>query len=345
MQILKEPFGVATDGTPASRFILENTHGTRAVLTDFGVTLLSLIFAGKDVVLGYDDLATYETQTEYFGATVGRFAGPIPNALLQVGEKTCPLTRNMGEHQIHGGFRGFSFRVWGSEILPDAVRFTLVSPQGEEGYPGNLRVSVTCRLTEEDGLLYVYDACSDADTVVNMTCHGYFNLGGHAAGSVLNHTLQSPAAFCRAEEPAGVPKAEVFPVADTPFDFTQPHTLGVRLHQPHPQLEAAYGYDRNLYLGESGIWKQAAQITGEGITMEVLTTQSGFQLYCPGIPLENHPGKDGAIYQPYGAFCIETQHCTAPGETRLYPVLKANTPYHHQTLYRFSHCNPPKTLL
>ena len=149
MPIYQKPFGVATDGTPASRFILENTHGTRAVLTDFGVTLLSLTFAGKDVVLGYDDLATYETQTEYFGATVGRFAGPIPNALLQVGEKTCPLTRNMGEHQIHGGFRGFSFRVWDSEILPDAVRFTLVSPHDEEGYPGNLRVSVTCRLSSE----------------------------------------------------------------------------------------------------------------------------------------------------------------------------------------------------
>ena len=345
MPIYQEPFGITGGGTPASRFILENAHGTRAILTDFGVTLLSLTFAGKDVVLGYDDLKTYETQTEYFGATVGRFAGPIPNALLQVGEKTFPLTRNMGSHQIHGGVHGFSFRVWDSEILPDAVRFTLFSPHGEEGYPGNLQVSVTCSLTEEDGLLYTYDAVSDADTVLNMTCHAYFNLNGHGSGSVLSHVLQSSAAYCRAEEPAGVPKAEVLSVADTPFDFTKPHPIGENLQNPHPQLDAPYGYDRNLYLGQSGIWKQAALVEGDAIAMEVLTTQSGFQLYCPGIPLENHPGKHGASYQPYGAFCMETQHCTAPGETHLYPTLKANTPYHHQTLYRFSHCNPPKNLL
>jgi aldose 1-epimerase len=124
MPIYQKPFGITQSGTPASLFILENSRGTRAVLTDFGVTLLSLTFAGTDVVLGYDDLKTYETQTEYLGATVGRFAGPIPYALLQVGEKTYPLTQNMEQHQIHGGFQGFSFRVWRSEILPDAVRFT-----------------------------------------------------------------------------------------------------------------------------------------------------------------------------------------------------------------------------
>ena len=336
MPIYQEPFGITGSGTPASRFILENAHGTRAILTDFGVTLLSLTFAGKDVVLGYDDLKTYETQTEYFGATVGRFAGPIPNALLQIGEKTCPLTRNMDPHQIHGGFRGFSFRVWDSEMLPDAVRFTLFSPHGEEGYPGNLKVSVTCRLTEENGLHYSYDALSDADTVLNMTCHAYFNLNGHDSGSVLSHKLQSDAAWCRAEEPAGVPKAEDFPVARTPFDFTKSHPIGEKLFEPHPQLDAAYGYDRNLYLGPSGLWKQAALVEGDAIAMEVLTTQSGFQLYCPGIPLENHPGKGGAVYGPYGAFCIETQHCTAPGETHLYPIFPAHTPYHQETVYQFS---------
>ena len=110
MIIRKEPFGITQSGTPASLFILENSHGTRVALTDFGVTLLSLTFAGTDVVLGYDDLATYETQTEYFGATVGRFAGPIPNAQLQVGEKTYPLTQNMEQHQIHGGIRGSPLR-------------------------------------------------------------------------------------------------------------------------------------------------------------------------------------------------------------------------------------------
>ena len=162
MKIWKEPFGTTKEGVNASKYFLENKNGTRAVITDFGVTLLSLRFAGRDVVLGYDTIRDYENQTEYFGATVGRFAGPIPQGKLQVGEKTYQLTQNGDDgNNMHGGFTGFSFRVWDSEILPDGVRFSLFSPHGEDGYPGNLKVSVTCRLTDADGLQYAYDAVSD----------------------------------------------------------------------------------------------------------------------------------------------------------------------------------------
>lgn len=342
MKIWKEPFGTTQNGEIASKYFLKNSNGTQAVLTDFGVTLLSLNYAGKDVVLGYDTIRDYEEQTEYFGATVGRFAGPIPQGKLQVGEKTYQLTQN-GEdgNNMHGGFIGFSFRVWDSEILPDGVRFSLFSPDGEDGYPGNLKVSVTCRLTEEDGLQYIYDAVSDRDTVLNMTCHGYFNLEGHDGGSVLEHILQSPAAFYREEEPAGMPKTQLFSVENTPFDFRTAHALGRDLHNPHPQLDGSFGYDRNGYLGEAGVRKLAAKLTApiSGITMEVLTTQTGMQLYCPGILLVNHPGKNGVTYQAYHAFCIETQHCLSPQEAEkglLYPVLTANTPYHHETTYQFT---------
>ena len=259
-----------------------------------------------------------------------------------MGEKTYQLTRNCDGNNMHGGFRGFSFRVWDSEILEDTVRFTPFSPQEEEGYPGNLRVQVTCRLTEEDGLHYMYDAVSDADTVVNMTCHAYFNLEGHNGGSVLSHRLQSPAKHCRTEAPAGMPKAEVFPVAGTPFDFSQSHELGRDRQVPHLQLDPAYGYDRNLYLGAAGAWKRAALVEAprSGIAMEVRTTQTGMQLYCPGIPLEAHPGKNGVTYEAYGAFCIETQHCLSPqeaGRGLLYPVLPAGIPYHAETVYRFAY--------
>ena len=342
MKIWKEPFGTTQNGEIASKYFFKNSNGTQAVLTDFGVTLLSLNYAGKDVVLGYDTIRDYEEQTEYFGATVGRFAGPIPQGKLQVGEKTYQLTQN-GEdgNNMHGGFVGFSFRVWDNEILPDGVRFSLFSPDGEDGYPGNLKVSVTCRLTEEDGLQYIYDAVSDRDTVLNMTCHGYFNLEGHDGGSVLEHILQSPAAFYREEEPAGMPKTQLFSVENTPFDFRTAHTFGRDLRNPHPQLDGSFGYDRNGYLGEAGVRKQAAKLTApiSGITMEVLTTQTGMQLYCPGILLVNHPGKNGVTYQAYHAFCIETQHCLSPEEAEkglLYPVLTANTPYHHETTYQFT---------
>lgn len=342
MKIWKEPFGTTQNGEIASKYFFKNSNGTQAVLTDFGVTLLSLSYAGKDVVLGYDTIRDYEEQTEYFGATVGRFAGPIPQGKLQVGNKTYQLTQN-GEdgNNMHGGVVGFSFRVWDSEILPDGIRFSLFSPDGEDGYPGNLKVSVTCRLTEEDGLQYIYDAVSDRDTVLNMTCHGYFNLEGHDGGSVLEHILQSPAAYYREEEPAGMPKTKLFSVENTPFDFRTAHAFGRDLHNPHPQLDGSFGYDRNGYLGEAGVRKQAAKLTApiSGITMEVLTTQTGMQLYCPGVLLVNHPGKNGVTYQAYHAFCIETQHCLSPEEADrdlLYPVLPANTPYHHETTYQFT---------
>lgn len=341
MKIWKEPFGITKRGGEAFKYFIENNSGTRAVLTDFGVTLLSLTYAGCDVILGYDTLQDYETQTEYLGATVGRFAGPLQDGKLQVGETVFPVTLNNGEHHIHGGTVGFSFRVWDAELLSDGVRFSLFSPDGEEGFPGNLQVRVTCRLTEEDGLHYTYDALCDRDTVLNMTCHAYFNLEGHGGGAVLRHVVQSPAAWYREEETAGIPETAVFSVAGTPFDFRQPHTFEENMTIPHPQLDAAFGFDRNGYLGEAGVWKQAAKVSAprSGITMEVLTTQTGMQLYCPGMLMENHPGKAGVTYRAYSAFCIETQHCISPEEAQQgipYPVLPAHTPYHQETIYQFT---------
>ena len=341
MKIWKEPFGITKRGETASKYFLENSHGTRAVLTDFGVTLLSLCFAGKDVILGYDTLPEYETQTEYLGATVGRFAGPLPAGKLQLGEKIFPVTLNNGENHIHGGTIGFSFRVWDAEILTDGIRFSLFSPDGEEGFPGNLTVRVTCRLTESDGLHYIYDAVSDRDTVLNMTCHAYFNLEGHDGGSVLKHRVQSAADWYREEEPAGIPLTSGFSVEGTPFDFHLPHTFGENMQIPHPQLDTEFGFDRNGYLGENGVWKQAAKIEApvSRIAMQVQTTQTGMQLYCPGTPLVNHPGKEGTTYQAFHAFCIETQHCLSPQEAQAdipYPVLLAGAPYHQETIYQFT---------
>lgn len=342
MRIWKEPFGFTKDGQAATKYCMKNQKGTTAVVTDFGVTLLSLTYAEKDVVLGYDTVTDYETNTEYFGATVGRFAGPIPEGKLKVGERTWQLSRN-GEdgNNMHGGFIGFSFRIWDAEILSDGVRFTLFSPEGEDGYPGNLQVSVICRLTEDDCFRFVYDALSDRDTVVNMTSHAYFNLEGHDGGPVLEHVLQSPAAWYRNEEPVGMPQTSLFSVEGTPFDFRLPHTFGRDLHVPHPQLDGEFGYDRNGYLGANGIWKRAALVKApvSGITMEVLTTQSGMQLYCPGTLLVNHPGKKGVTYQAFHAFCIETQHCLSPEEAEkdlLYPVLPAGKTYHQETIYQFT---------
>lgn len=341
MKIWKEPFGVTKDGRPAFRYFLQNSKGTLAVLTDFGVTLLALHYAGKDVVLGYDTIEDYQTQTEYLGATVGRFAGPLPKGKLVVGNSVFQVTQNNGEDHIHGGTVGFSFRVWDAQILSDAIRFSLSSPHAEEGFPGNLQVSVTCRLTEEDGLHYVYDALCDRDTVLNMTCHAYFNLEGHDGGEVLDHVLESRATYYREEEPAGTPKANLFAVEGTPFDFRKPRTFGRGLQLPHPQLDAEYGYDCNGYLGEAGVWKLAAEVSApnSGITMKVETTQTGMQLYCPGILLVNHPGKKGITYQAFHGFCMETQHCPSPQEAEkgmMYPTLPANTPYHCETIYQFS---------
>ena len=344
MKIWKEPFGITKDGKTASKYFIQNQNGTLAVLSDYGVTLLELHFAGQDVVLGYDSLQEYETQVEYLGATVGRFAGTIPYGMLRIGEADWQLTQNIDGHNVHGGFAGFSSQVWDSEILQDGIRFTRLSANGEEGFPGNLTVSVICRLTDTDGLQFIYDAISDQDTVCNMTCHAYFNLEGHNAGSALEHILQSPAVFYRAESAAGEPLPELFPVSGTPFDFTQPHAFGRDLQMPHSQLDPEYGYDRNGYLGPFGSWKRAAMVADPAgkVTMEVLTTQSGMQLYCPGYLLEGHPAKGKRTYQAYGGFCIEAQHCLSPEEAKagqVYPVLKAGVPYHCETIYQFTRRN------
>lgn len=344
MKIWKEPFGVTKDGTEVSKYFLENRNGTQAVVTDFGVTLLSLCFAGRDVVLGYDNIRDYEQQVEYLGATVGRFAGTIANGDLRIENQQYALSRNIDGHSIHGGFNSFSFRVWEARILPDSICFSLVSADGEEGFPGNLRVTTTIRLTPDDGLEILYDAVCDRDTVLNMTSHAYFNLEGHASGSALEHILQSPAQYYREESAEGIPLAELFAVEGTPFDFRQPHPFGRDLNMPHPQLDPHYGFDRNGYLGEAGIWKRAALVEApvSGITMEVLTTQTGMQLYCPGYLLEGHPAKKVGVYKAYGGFCIEAQHCLSPAEAEqgiLYPVLPANTPYHHETIYQFKRRN------
>lgn len=341
MKIWTEPFGLTLDGVPVTKYFLRNAAGTCVALTDFGATLLSLTFDGRDVVLGYDSLREYETQTEYLGATVGRFAGTVPYGLLRLGEKTLPLSRNIDGHCIHGGFRGFSFRVWDARLLEDGICFRLLSPDGEEGFPGNLQVSATFRLTEESGLHIVYDALADQDTVCNMTCHGYFNLEGHGHGSALEHILWLPATHFRVDTPEGVHTPRLFSAEGTPFDFRVPHPLGRDLQQPHDQLDPHYGYDRNAWLGAPGQWKQAAVITapGSGITLQVTTTQSGMQLYCPGYLLEGHPAKEIGTYRGYGGFCLETQHCLSPEEAaaeQLYPVLPAGRPYHMETIYQFT---------
>lgn len=340
MKIWQESYGVTKAGKPVSKFFLQNETGTTAVIMDYGVTLLELHYGGKDVVLGYETLQDYEAGEIYVGATVGRFAGPIPYGKLTLNGVEYRLTQNDGPHHLHGGTTGFSRKVWDSCILEDGVRFSMCAAHGEDGYPGQLQVSVTCRLTETDGLQYIYDAVSDKDTVLNMTCHAYFNLEGHDSGTVLDHLAQSPAEFYRVEEPAGIPQPKLFGVKDTPFDFMTPHTFRQDLHTPHPQLDPRVGYDRNAYLGQSGVWKKAAwiQAPGSGITLEVTTTQAGLQFFCPGYILEDHPrGKGGAQYMPYCAFCMETQHCLSPQDAekgQIYPVLPAGQHYHSETIYQ-----------
>ena len=244
-------FGYTAQGQAVTAYTLENSSGMRAVIIDYGATLQSLQVRNRqggltDVVLGFDDMAGYEGQDAYLGATIGRMANRVGGAAFSLGGHRYPLFANDGANHLHGGRRGFDKYVWQAETGEDFVRFSRLSPDGEEGYPGNLQVSVTYRLTGDNALCIHYEALSDRDTIVSLTNHSYFNLNG--GGSVLEQQLQINAQRY-SELGAGVlPTGKALPVAGSPFDFRALKPIGQDIEAEHPQLALGSGYDHNFIL-------------------------------------------------------------------------------------------------
>lgn len=343
MAIIMRPFGTTDNGEKVSLFTIDNGNGCIAELLDYGCILRALIVPGRgdrpvDVTLGYDDIEGYQSHSgNYFGAVVGRYANRIGKSSFTLNGCEYKLAANNGENHLHGGLRGFNKYVWeATQLSLNSLSFSRISPDGEEGYPGNLRLQVTYTVEESNVLRIDYSAICDADTVVNLTNHSYFNLSGQ--GTVLDHLLKINAESFTENDSGCLPTGKIIPVEGTPFDFRKPCPIGDGIKSDYPQIAMFNGYDHNFCLEGSGLRSVAKLISPRsGIAMETLTTKPGLQLYT-SCGLEEHTGKGGARYGQYSGVCLETQFY--PNSMRcpnfLSPVLQAGKRYNHTTAYSFT---------
>jgi aldose 1-epimerase len=339
--ITEQFFGKTTTGERVKAYRMQNGRGAEAVILEYGCVVQSLKIPGgdggiTDVVLGYDSLAEYEADDAYLGAAIGRVANRLGRAELTLGVKSYRLAKNDGENHLHGGIRGFDKYIWRASDEGGRLVFSRVSPDGEEGYPGNLSARVAYELTEDSALTITYDAETDADTAVNLTNHSYFNLNG--GGSVLGHSLQ---VFSEAFTENGggcLPTGRILGVEGTPFDFRTPKPIGRDIGQDDAQLLLAGGYDLNFVLSDRAELKKAAVLcSGQtGITLTVLTTLPGMQLYTANT-LRERCGKGGVSIGRYSAVCLETQVFPNAMQFPYFPspVLRKGEHYHTVTLYAF----------
>ena len=351
--IVKKSFGQMADGRAVELYILSNNHGMEASITNYGGTLVSLKIpdrTGKvaDVVLGYDTLEGYVTGTAYFGATVGRYANRIAQGKFTLDGVTYSLPKNNGPSTLHGGIVGFNKRLWHAREVAnpegESIELTYLSKDGEEGFPGNLSVTVVYTLFNDRNELKIeYSATADKDTVVNFTNHAYYNLAGQGNGDILQHQLTLHADRFTPVDETLIPTGELRDVKGTPFDFLQPAVIGARISQDDQQLKFGKGYDQNWIINKSddsaGLTSAAkAYDPQSGRTLEVLTTEPAIQFYSGNHLDRIANGKDGKTYDFRSAFCLETQHFPDSPNHPNFPTteLKANQSYHSATVLRFS---------
>ena len=331
-----EVFGVTAEGKQIDKISLTDEMGNTACLINYGAVLQALVIQGIDVVLGYDSVAEYENANSCFGSTMGRCTNRIGGAAFTLSGKTYSVSENRRGFHIHGGFQGFHKKVWDYCLTEDGVCFTYRSPDGEEGYPGNLTAKVTYRWAAPGVLELLYDCVSDAETVINLTNHSYFNLNGHQSGSAMGHSLRLFAhSFAQFGENS-IPTGRLLPVAGTPLDFTESTLIGSRIGEESVLLTRCGGYDHNFPL--SGRFETAAILRGEKITMTVKTDLPDLGLYTANF-LAEQPGKGGAHYGPRMGVCLETQYM--PNAVNLEgfapkPVFRAGEPMRHRTQFCFA---------
>jgi aldose 1-epimerase len=336
-------------GKQVELFTLDLGQGNSAAITNFGAALVSLYVRDRsgevaDVTLGYDSVQEYEQCTKYLGVVVGRYANRIAGAQFTLGGKEYQLAANDGRNHLHGGPGGFAKRVWDPEVIStetgEALKLSYFSPDGEEGYPGNLQVEVVYSPTGTGGLRIDYVASCDQDTVLNLTNHAYFNLAGHGSGPILDHELEICADFYTPADAESIPTGEILKVEGTPMDFRSKTAIGARIDADFDQLRYAGGYDHNWVLRRTGSGLALAarvEHAPTGRVMEVLTTKPGIQFYT-GNYLDGVAGKGGAKYEWRGGFCLETQFFPdSPHQAHFpCPILRAGERYAHSTIYQFS---------
>lgn len=350
MGIVRDQFGVTVDNKAIDLYTLRNTHGMAAQITNFGATLVSLKVPKQnggtiDTTLGYDSLKAYEQDTVYFGGTIGRYANRISDGILSIHGKRYYLKKNEGANHLHGGIQGFTKVVWEAKALENdagpSVKLTYISKDGEEGYPGNLSVTVVYTLTNDNAIRVEYLAETDQTTAINLTHHSYFNLAGAGSGNILDHMLTINADQFTPVDSRLIPTGEIRRVKDTPLDFLKPHKIGERIEVNDDQLHLAKGYDHNWVLNkEEGQLAKAARVTEprSGRTLDVYTTQPGLQFYSGNFLKNRIVGRDKQVYGYRSGFCLETQHFPdTPNRPEFPPAtLEPGEKYKQTTIYRIS---------
>jgi aldose 1-epimerase len=350
MEIKKEKFGVLKDGTKIDLYVLKNKNGMTAKITNYGANLTELHVPDRqgsdaDVVLGFDTLEEYTDNTSSFGSVVGRYANRIAKASFELNGTEYKLDANNGENSLHGGFHRYNTRVWKGEMKETKrgaeVILKLMSPDKDQGYPGNLEIVYTYVLTEENELMMEYYAKCDQDTVVNLTNHSYFNLAGHNSGTVLNHKVWIDSDyFTPVSDKAAIPTGEIRPVKGTPMDFNEPKTIGRDIDSDYEQVVYGNGFDHNWVLKTSkGNFGKIAELIEEnsGRVMEVYTDMAGVQFYTGNFLDGSRKGKGGYAYGQRAGACFETQYYpdSVHHDNFPSPVLRAGEEYRTSTVYKF----------
>ena len=345
MTVTEEPWGETKGGEKVTLYTLRNAKGMEARITNYGGIIVSLTAPDRqgqfeDVVLGFDNFAQYETSNPFFGCITGRYANRIAGGKFTLDGREYVLAKNNGPNHLHGGRVGFDKKVWAARTFKRGgagLELTYTSPDGEEGYPGTLQCKVTYVLTNDNSLEIEYRATTDKPTIVNLTNHSYFNLGGERSGNILGHELSINADSYTPTDDTLIPTGETAPVAGTPLDFTSPHKIGESIGADFKPLRQGKGYDHNYVLNGSGLRIAAkAKDPQSGRVLEVLTTEPGVQLYTG-----NHlgpTGKKGHVYGSRHGFCLETQHFPDSPNRPEFPTTKLSPgdSYQHTCIFKFS---------
>lgn len=343
MKITKSEFGTTNTGESIHIYHLENASGAYVEIINLGCRLVKIVVPDRqktltDVCLGYDTLDGYENDTAYLGAVVGRVANRIKDGRFSLNGKPYQLAVNNGTNHLHGGVTGYDARPWDAQITDDKLILTLHSENGEEGYPGNLDLTVTYGWSEDNELSILYEASSDADTPFNVTSHGYFNLNGAGSSDVLSHELYIDADTITENDDSQAPTGVILSVEGTPFDFRTMHAIGKAINSDYEQLKKFGTYDHNYVINGTGLREAAVlQSRESGIRMTVFTDQPGMQLYVAGQAM-SLPGKHGNNYDRHTSVCLETQHFPDSINHENFPstVLTPDEPFRSKTLYHFS---------
>jgi aldose 1-epimerase len=342
--ITEAPFGQTLDGTPVDIYTLRNANGVEAHICTYGGILVS--FKGPDrngkmgdVVLGYDSIDGYLTNSPYFGALIGRYGNRIAKGKFSLDGVNYTLATNNYPNALHGGLKGFDKVVWHARVEGPSLILTYLSKDGEEGYPGNLEVSAIYTLLADNGLELQYVATTDKDTVLNLTQHSYFNLAG--GGDILKHEVFIDADRFTPVDETLIPTGELKPVEGTPLDFRTPTAIGARIGNDDEQLKFGKGYDHNFVLNHPmGHLDVIARVRdpGTGRVLEVLSTEPGLQFYSGNFLDGSNIGKNGQVYQFRNAFAMEPQHFPDSPNHPAFPTveLKPGEVYHNTIIFRLT---------